>query len=163
MEAIRSILSFKLTNGNFYGDVGGFGTNNSGTIYVMTPEGSLTTLVTFGPYRSSTSGLLQYTSGEFYALAGSAYDGEVLRMFVGLGPFVTSQPASGAAGTKIIIRGNYLTDATSVTFNGAAAAFKVAGACEITATVSAGATTGTIQVVTPERTLNSNAAFRVTE
>ena len=59
------------------------------------------------------------------------------------------------------ILGNSLTGTSSVTFNGTAAAFTLVSDTEITATVPTGATTGTIQVVTPGGTLTSNVAFRV--
>jgi hypothetical protein len=80
---------------------------------------------------------------------------------VGLGPFVETRPTSGAVGTAVIILGNSLTAATSVTFNGKAAAFKVVSSTEITTTVSKGATTGKVSVKTPNRTLTSNVNFRV--
>jgi hypothetical protein len=51
--------------------------------------------------------------------------------------------------------------ATSVTFSATAAAFTVVSASEITTTVRSGATTGTVQVVTPGGTLSSNVAFTV--
>jgi uncharacterized protein (TIGR03437 family) len=54
-----------------------------------------------------------------------------------------------------------LTGATSVTFNGTAAVFKVASPTLVTTTVPTGATSGKIQVVTPSGTLSSNVPFRV--
>jgi uncharacterized protein (TIGR03437 family) len=81
---------------------------------------------------------------------------------VGLGPFVATNPTSGEVGKAVKILGNNLTGATSVTFNGTAAAFTVKSKSEITTTVPTGATTGTVQVVTPRRTLSSNVLFRVT-
>ena len=80
---------------------------------------------------------------------------------VGLGPFVETKPTSGKVGTAVIILGNNLTGATSVTFNGTPAAFKVVSASEIRTTVPAGATTGKVKVVTPSGTLTSNVNFRV--
>jgi uncharacterized protein (TIGR03437 family) len=59
------------------------------------------------------------------------------------------------------ILGTDLTSATSVTFNGTAAAFTVKSKSEITTAVPTGATTGTVQVVTPGGTLSSNMPFRV--
>src|SRR6185312_14198851 len=44
-------------------------------------------------------------------------------------------PASGIVGSKVTITGSGFTSATSVTFNGAAAAFTVNGRTSITATV----------------------------
>jgi uncharacterized protein (TIGR03437 family) len=83
-------------------------------------------------------------------------------MSLGLGPFVETQPTSGKVGAKVIILGNNLTDATSVTFNGKAAIFTVVSSAEITTTVPSGATTGKVRVKIPSRTLVSNVNFRVT-
>jgi uncharacterized protein (TIGR03437 family) len=80
---------------------------------------------------------------------------------VGLGPFVRTVPTSGKTGSAVKILGSDLTGATSVTFNGVAAAFTVVSATEITATVPASSTTGKVKVVTPGGTLSSNVVFRV--
>jgi uncharacterized protein (TIGR03437 family) len=74
---------------------------------------------------------------------------------------VQTVPASAKNGSTVRILGTDLTSATSVTFNGAPATFAVVSATEITATVPTGATTGTIQVVTPSGTLSSNVPFRI--
>jgi uncharacterized protein (TIGR03437 family) len=74
---------------------------------------------------------------------------------------VKPQPTFAKAGTVIDILGTNLTGATSVTFNGIAAAFSVASNSQITATVPGGATNGKIQVVAPGGTLSSNVPFRV--
>jgi len=80
---------------------------------------------------------------------------------VGLGPFVETQPTSGKVGSAVKILGTDLTGATSVTFNGTAAVFKVVSASLIKTTVPEGATTGTVEVTTPKATLKSNVVFRV--
>ena len=72
-----------------------------------------------------------------------------------------TRPASGKVGAAVEILGTDLTGATSVSFNGTAATFTVVSSSLITTTVPAGATTGTIQVVTPSGTLSSNVPFRV--
>jgi uncharacterized protein (TIGR03437 family) len=82
---------------------------------------------------------------------------------MGLGPFVKTLPITGAAGAAVKILGTDLTGATSVTFNGTAAAFTVVSSSEITTTVPAGATSGTVEVVTPSGTLLSNVAFQVSQ
>jgi len=61
------------------------------------------------------------------------------------------------------LTGTNFSGATAVTFNGpAAASFTVGSATQITATVPAGATTGTIAVTTPGGTGSSAASFTVT-
>jgi uncharacterized protein (TIGR03437 family) len=67
----------------------------------------------------------------------------------------------GKAGTTAMILGDNLTGTTKVSFNGIVAPFTVVSDTEIEATVPTGATTGTVTVVTPGGTLNSNAIFQV--
>ena len=72
-------------------------------------------------------------------------------------------PTSGLVGTTVTINGTNLIGATSVTFNGTAAAtFNVVSATQMTAVVPAGATTGKIAVTTPGGTATSTADFTVT-
>jgi uncharacterized repeat protein (TIGR03803 family) len=165
------------TDGNFYGMTGSGGASGYGTIFQITPGGSLTTEHSFdgtdgivsevqpGPY------LIQDTSGTFYgvtAKGGANYttcstcSGTVFSLSMGLGPFVKTLPTSGRVGSTVKILGNRLTGATSVTFNGVAATFTVASTTEITTTVPTGATTGVVQVVTSRgTTLTSNLAFTI--
>jgi uncharacterized protein (TIGR03437 family) len=76
---------------------------------------------------------------------------------------VETLPASGKLGASVKILGTSLKGATGVTFNGTAATFTVVSASEITTTVPAGATTGTVEVTTPSITLSSNVAFTIKE
>jgi uncharacterized protein (TIGR03437 family) len=80
---------------------------------------------------------------------------------VGFGPFVETLPAFGKPGSAVVVLGNGLTGATSVTFNGTSAAFTVVSPTEIETTVPTGATSGKVQVTTPSGTLSSNVVFRV--
>jgi uncharacterized repeat protein (TIGR03803 family) len=163
------------TDGNFYGTTSG-GADSGGTVFKVTPSGTLTTLYSFGYPEGSDpmAGLVQATNGTFYGTtyAGGAYSGgagaclyvcgTVFSLSVGLGPFVETQPTSGPVGTAVKILGSDLTGATSVTFNGTPQpTFTVVSRYLITTTVPAGATTGKVQVVIPSRTLSSNVPFRV--
>ncbi|GGE97198.1 hypothetical protein GCM10011383_04930 [Hymenobacter cavernae] len=78
-------------------------------------------------------------------------------------PTITSfTPTSGTAGTSVVLTGTNFTGATSVKFNGtAAASYTVNSATQLTAIVPAGATTGTISVVTPGGTVTSTQSFNV--
>ena len=158
------------TDGNLYGimDIGG--ANGYGTIFKITLGGTLTTLYSFcsqsgcadGEYPAG--GLVQDTNGNLYgttADGGTDGDGTVFSLSVGLGAFVETLPVSGKVGATVKILGTSLTGATGVTFNGTAATFTVSSSNLITATVPTGATTGTVQVVTPSGTLSSNLPFRV--
>jgi uncharacterized repeat protein (TIGR03803 family) len=158
------------TDGNFYGttQLGGTGhcADGCGTVFKVTPRGVLTTLHSFeGTDGAAPHGVLvQDTNGNLYGTAyngGANNGGTVFSLSVGLGPFVETQPTSGEVGAAVTILGTNLTGSTSVTFNGTAATFTVVSASEITTTVPTGATTGTVQVVTPGGTLSSNVPFRV--
>jgi uncharacterized repeat protein (TIGR03803 family) len=166
------------TDGNFYGttEAGGdtgicFEPNGCGTIFKITPSGTLTSLHSFDMTdgRYPETALVQDTNGSFYGTTSDGGTsgactlgcGTVFSLSVGLKPFVKTQPASGAVGAAINILGSDLTGATSVTFNGTPAVFTVNSHSLITTTVPAGATTGTVQVVTPSGTLSSNLPFRV--
>jgi uncharacterized protein (TIGR03437 family) len=74
---------------------------------------------------------------------------------------VETQPVFGKVGATVIILGNNLKGATSVTFNGIAATFTAVSNSEIKTTVPGGATTGRVQVVIPTKTLKSNVNFQV--
>ena len=153
------------TDGDLYGTTEYGGANGVGTVFRISPGGALTTLYSFcfltqsgctdgnEPY----TGLVQDTNGDFYGTTGDT----IFRLSVGLGPFVKGRPVSGEVGTAVEILGTDLNGATSVSFNGTAATFTVASRYLITTTVPAGASTGPIQVVTPNRTLSSNGSFRV--
>jgi hypothetical protein len=126
---------------------------------------TFTTLHSFdgmdGAYPSAA--LVQATNGDFYGTTQSGGDryGTVFSLSVGLDPFVKIQPATGEVGAFVEILGTDLTGATSVTFNGTVAVFKVVSSSLIATTVPVGATTGKVEVVTPGGTLSSNVAFEV--
>jgi uncharacterized repeat protein (TIGR03803 family) len=162
------------TDGNFYGTTnfgGSFG--DYGTVFKITPDGTLTTIHSFcasgipcsdGLY--PVGGLVQGTDGNLYGTTmgenGKSFsEGTVFKISLGLPPFVKILQPGAQPGIEITILGTDLTGATSVTFNGTAAEFTVVSATEIDATVPAGATTGTVEVTTPSGTQKSNVAFRV--
>jgi len=109
--------------------------------------------------------LAQATDGNFYGttqIGGENGSGTIFSLSVGLNPFIETNPTSGKTGAAVTILGTSLAGTTSVTFNGTAAAFAVKSKSEITTTVPAGATTGTVQVVIPSGALSSNVPFIVT-
>ena len=155
------------SDGNFYGPTYYGGLYNQGTLFRITPDGALTTLQNFDGTdgRYPIQHLFQASNGIFYGVTdndGSSGDGTIFSLSVDLGPCVETAPISGKVGTKVIILGNMLKGTTSVTFNGAAAVFKVVSSTEITTTVPRRAITGLVQVTTPSRTLTSNVNFLVT-
>jgi uncharacterized repeat protein (TIGR03803 family) len=156
------------TDGNFYGTTSEGGTNgNNGTIFQITPSGTLTNLHDFDGADGATpfGGLVQGTDGNFYGTTNSGgsrtFYGTVFRLSMGLGPFVATLPTFGKVGADVTILGTDLTGAASVTFNGVAASFTVVSPTAIKTTVPSAATTGMLQVVTRTGTLASNARFQV--
>lgn len=161
------------TDGNFYGTTANGGASGSyGTVFQLTPDGTLTTLHAFDNSDGSDpeGSMFQATNGILY---GTTYYGgpactdfpggcgTLFSVSMGLGPFVKSVTAAGRVGAKVGILGNDLTGATQVTFNGTAAQFTVQSPTLIITHVPAGATTGTIQVTLPGGTLSSSVPFYV--
>ncbi len=159
------------TDGNLYGTTpyGGANGPDDGTIFKITPGGTLRTLYSFCSQYGCTDGswplaLVEDTNGSLYGTTdsgGAIGYGTVFSLSMGLAPFVETQPTLGPVGIPVKILGTNLTGATSVTFNGTPAVFNVLSPSLIGARVPAGATTGTVQVVTPGGTLSSNVPFRV--
>jgi uncharacterized repeat protein (TIGR03803 family) len=167
---------------NFYGTTGYGGENDSchnscGTVFSMTPDGTLVTLHSFDGSDGyiPTSGLLQATSGMLYGTTAEGGDfscsppvgcGTLFAFNQGLLPFVAFMRGYGKVGQSGGILGQGLTGTTSVTLNGIAASFRVVSDTYLTATIPPGATTGyatvtTPTVTTPTGTLTSNKKFVV--
>lgn len=151
-----------------------------GTVFKLTLDGVFTTIHVFCTTDCSdgadpTAMLLQATNGMFYgstnwegkitnSQCANTFQGGCGTLFAfseGLAPFVQPSPNFGKAGRVIRILGNALTGTTKVTFNGVPATFAVISATYVKAVVPKGATTGTIEVTTPNGTLKSNPLFYV--
>jgi hypothetical protein len=146
-------------------------------VFKITPAGILTTVYNFCSQSDCIDGLgpvaalFQDVNGRFYGTTayGGAYTscnagqgcGTLFNLSVGLSPFVKTQPTSGNVGATVSILGTDLNGATKVTFHGVSAAFTVVSKSQITTTVPAGATTGSVKVTTPSGTLSSNVPFTV--
>jgi uncharacterized repeat protein (TIGR03803 family) len=157
------------TDGNFYGTTSR-AAYGGGTIFKITPSGTLTTVYSFCTQNGCADGsksyatLFQDTDGTFYgttSAGGANFQGTVFSLSVGLAPFVQTQPAAGAVGTIVKILGTDLSSATSVSFDGIEAAFTLVSNSLITTAVPSGAGNGKVRVMTPSGTLVSNVAFRV--
>ena len=163
------------TDGNLYGETaaGGQSASGGGTIFQITLNGVLTTLYNFcsvgggncfdgnGPMGT----LFEDTSGTLYGTTYGGGTGEIGTVFSvtdGLPAFIETLAPSGKVGARATILGSSLTGSTSVSFNGTlATTFKVISTSEITATIPAGASTGSVQVATPGGTLSTLLAFKV--
>ena len=156
------------TDGNFYG-IGSISENcpfpeGCGTVFKMTPSGTVTTLHTFAARFATPLWLVQATNGTFYGetLGGGAHGyATVFSLCVGLGWFVETLPTTGTVGATIQILGTDFTGATAVTFNGTPAPFTIISRTQIQTTVPSGATTGSVKVTIPSGTPTSNKRFRV--
>jgi uncharacterized repeat protein (TIGR03803 family) len=171
--AITYAPLLQASDGNFYGTTYDGGATGQGVIYKITPAKKLTVLYNFDSVNANpVSPLMQDTSGKFYGTTFSGVQntdclsddgcGTVYSLSTGLGPFVKTEPSYGKVGSTITIMGTNLTGATAVSFNGAAATFKVVSSSEITATVPSAAKTGIVSVKTPSGTLKTVLGFKVT-
>jgi uncharacterized repeat protein (TIGR03803 family) len=159
---------YQATDGNFYGTTVAGGTNETGgggggTIFRITPAGTLTTMQNFTG--AAPGSLIQGTDGKLYGTLASdnvlGFLGIVYRLDVGLSPFVMTNPTAAKAGSRVIILGTDLTGASAVSFNGTAATFKISSPTAIVTSVPTSATSGSITVTLPTGTLKSNVAFTV--
>jgi uncharacterized repeat protein (TIGR03803 family) len=177
------------TDGNFYGTTLYGGTNQNpacfpfnnfvgcGTVFQITPGGTLTTLYNFCGQQNCNDGnqpfggLFQATNGELYGTTFGggnptfcpAVDGcgTIFSLNTGFGPFVKTLPLAAKVGSGIGILGNNLAGTTSVAFNGTSANFVVKSPTLILTHVPPGATTGYVTVTTPTGVLTSNVPFHV--
>jgi uncharacterized repeat protein (TIGR03803 family) len=154
------------TDDNFYGTTAYGGANNFGTVFSITPGGTLSTLHSFDSSDGyeTVAGLIQATNGNLYGASqfGGANDaGTIFSLDMGLGPFVTFVRAAGKVGQTGGILGQGFTGTTSVSLNGIPASFTVVSDTFIRATVPEGGSTGYVTVTTPSSTLTSNVPFHV--
>ncbi len=157
-------------DGNFYGMTNGGPLGvNPGTIFKLTPDGTLTTLYNFCQQSGCPDGndpvsMSLATDGNLYGstwASGALGDGTFFSFSLGFAPFVQPNPVAGRAGSSMGILGNQLSGTTSVTINGMPASFTVLSDTFIKATIPSGATTGPIQVTTANGTLSSIVNFQV--
>lgn len=151
-------------DGNFYG------TTNGNQIFRYNP--ALHHLVTLyqldpgGAQGKCACVLIEGMDGKLYGVApnGGNYPGvgAVFSLNIGLPkpqPVVSGlYPASGPVGQRVVLWGNYLLGATSVTFNGAPAADVVVTSVQsVHVTVPAATTTGPVTITT------ANGSFTTTQ
>lgn len=164
------------SDGNFYGTTSG-GWGATGTLFKLTPSGTMTVLHGFCSEQSCAdgeipyAGLTQHTNGTLYGTTnqggdldcstGSVGCGTIYSVSAALPPFIAARPMLGHVGSSVIILGTGLSGATSVTFNGTPAQFTVVSSTEIKAIVPTGATSGKIQASLPTSTLSTLLKFSV--
>jgi len=162
------------TDGNFYGVNSSTGTAGKGFLFKITPTGVFSVLHQFDGTTGATpfATPFQHTNGVIYGQTeqgGSGnvspctpgYCGVVYSWSQGLTPFVRAVTSSAKVGKVIEFLGTGFTGTTAVSFSGTPATFTVSSATYMTATVPAGATTGSVTVTTPGGVLTSDKKFRV--
>jgi len=157
------------TDGNFYGVTAYGGSQAGGAIYEITPAGTEKVLYSFCTIScydglAPTTPMVLHTDGKFYGnTAGNSLGGSVFySLDVGFEPLIDLVTWTGKVGGTVEILGQGFTGTTGVSFNGTAAKFVNVSDTYMTATVPAGATTGTVTVTTFTSTLKSNHSFLVT-
>jgi len=165
MDSPQSITQF--ADGNFYGST----TTNPSYIFRL----NMATNQIEGLY-SMTSGqgqcvcdLVEGMDGKIYGVAsrgGMVGSGTIFSINIGLPkplPMVTQvEPASGAAGTPVVLWGQYLLGATSVQFNGGPPQrVRVTSAQSAWVKVPTGATSGPITITTANGSYTTTTSFVV--
>lgn len=161
LEVDFSISSLiQASDGNLWTAFNERSANNGIVIAISPANGTIVRQFQFDGTNGATpsASVVQGADGKIYGTAiaggvvggGKVASGTVWVLDLGLPvpkPLVPAfMPASGATGTKVMIRGANFIGATAVTFNGVSAAFRVLNVHFIEATVPAGATSGPIAV-----------------
>lgn len=167
------------SDGKLYGVTASGDAGYSGTLFNITTSGTFTTLYTFckdggmctDGYGPSTP-VRQNTNGIFYGGTSGGGDvnacdnttcGVVYSLNMGLKAFVSPVTSSGKEQTAVGIRGQGFSTSSIVKFGGVQSSkVTLSGSTFLTATVPAGAKTGSVTVTTGSTTLTSNQTFRIT-
>ncbi|HZM01395.1 MAG TPA: choice-of-anchor tandem repeat GloVer-containing protein [Candidatus Saccharimonadales bacterium] len=97
------ITLMQATNGDFYGTTSAGGTGGYGTVFNMTSDGTLTTLVSFANTNGSfpsKGGLIQASDGNFY---GTTYNGGNLALGSGAGLGTVFKMTPAGALTRLFV------------------------------------------------------------
>ena len=158
------------SNGNLYGVTQGGGGSGEGNIYKVTAAGVFKSFFAFQCCNEGYDpvwSLFQATNGLLYGATNYGTNpccyGTIFSVDDNMSPLVETVPVAGKVGQTVLILGTGLMGTSSVKFDGVKASFTVESDTYIKATVPSGAKTGTVSVVTPTGTLNSNPQFVVTK
>jgi uncharacterized repeat protein (TIGR03803 family) len=153
------------TDGNLYGATIWGGKHGNGTIFKLTTSDAYTVLYNFkaplgaGAYATP----IQHTTGGLFGMTkrgGAKGNGVIYSLNAGLVPFVSLVSTKGPVGKTVGILGQGFSSASSVTFNGTPASFKVVSDTYLTTTVPSGET-GVVTVNTSAGNLFSRQIFKV--
>lgn len=160
--AFPDTAPIQASDGNLWGVAGSI-------VYAITTSGSVVQIVDLrSKGLQGTDGLILGSDGKLYGPCAdlNTMRGCIYIIDAGLAPPIPSiagfSPASAPVGTEVVISGAYFVGTTGVSFNGVSAGFVVNASGVVTATVPAGALTGSIQVTTPGGAATSSSSFAVT-
>jgi uncharacterized repeat protein (TIGR03803 family) len=163
------------SDGNLWTAFNETSSGNGSVIAFSSVDGSIVHNFSFGGPNGSVpeAGVIQGADGRIYGTTvgggtvdkGQAPSGTVWNLDAGLAPpsgtIASFSPRSGGVGSTVMIRGNHLIGATSVSFNGVSASFKVLNREFISTVVPNGATSGPITVTNAGGTTASSKSFVV--
>ena len=129
----------------FHGTNAAFTVNSTTQITALSPAGA-----TSGPITVTTPGGTATSANNFTVVSGPPAP-----------TIIGFSPAYGPIATAVVLTGTDFTAATTVTFNGTAAAFTVNSATQISTVVPGGASSGPVSVTTPSGTATSIGSFTV--
>ncbi|HYA25358.1 MAG TPA: choice-of-anchor tandem repeat GloVer-containing protein [Terriglobales bacterium] len=163
------------SDGNLWGNFQA-GCGFQGGVFTATTGGSLLQDLVYDclTVGEQIGSMFQAADGKFYGITSGeggvsttnpVLNGTIWSLDAGLPPpaatIINFAPAQGAVGSKVLLQGTHFVGTTTVSFNGVNAAFQLLSGGYISATVPAGATTGTIAVTNAGGTTTSTKSFTV--
>jgi uncharacterized repeat protein (TIGR03803 family) len=163
------------SDGNLWGTFQGGDCGDQGMVFAATPTGTVLHNIVFDctTIGESLGPMIQAADGKFYGVtAGNGgvsqtglTNGTIWMMDAGLPApsptIVNFAPASGAAGTKVLLQGQHFVGTTAVSFDGMPATFRVLTVNYIRVTVPSGARTGKIAITNAGGTTTSTQSFEI--
>ena len=157
LPAAPAIISLGPTSGTTGTSVTITGTNLTGATAVSFNGTAATFTVNSVTQLTATVPTGATTGNVTVITPGGTSNGLVFAVTVPASTISSLSPTSGTVGTVVVITGSNFTGTTAVSFNGAGATFNLNSATQLTATVPAGATSGSVVVATPGGTSNGLA------
>jgi uncharacterized repeat protein (TIGR03803 family) len=163
------------SDGNLWGNFQGGDCSDQGMVFAATPKGKVLQNIVFDcqTIGETLGPMIQAADGKFYGVTlgnggvsqTGLTNGTIWVMDAGLPApkptVVNFAPASGKAGTSVLLQGQHFVGTTAVSFDGVPAKFQVLTANYIRATVPSGAKTGKIAVTNAGGATQSAKSFEV--